>query len=153
MRDWDLIQEKRTPDFQKDPFKLVTTKALDKKLIEDAKIVLPMGSHGSSGLQPPHDSHSPQLPGNSRGRVVQEKESRAFAQRLSVALIGGLALLVPVIIMAVRKTLLKSLLTISVAVLLFSLAIAIFSHQTSVQVMSVTAAYTAVLAVFVGVAP
>lgn len=148
LRDWDLMQAKWTPDFEKDPFKLVTSKALDKKIIEEARIALPIGR---GLLQDPYDFYSPQLPGGSRGHVIQEKKTQLIAKRFGVALAGELALLAPVIIMAVRKTLLKSLLTVSVAVLLFCVAIAKFSHQSSVEILSLTAAYTAVLVVFVGV--
>lgn len=146
LRDWDLMQAKWTPDFEKDPFKLVTSKALDKKIIEEARIALPIGL-----LQVPYDLDSPKLPGGSRGHVIREKTTQLIAKRFGVALAGGLALLAPVIIMAVGKTLLKSLLTVSVAVLLFCVAIAKFSHQKSVEILSLTAAYTAVLVVFVGV--
>lgn len=148
LRDWDLMQAKWTPDFEKDPFKLVTSKALDKKIIEEARIALP---NGPGLLQVPYDLNSPKLPGGSRGHVIQEKTTQLIAKRFGVALAGGLALLAPVIIMAVRKTLLKSLLTVSVAVLLFCVAVAKFSHQKSVEILSLTAAYTAVLVVFVGV--
>lgn len=62
--------EKRTLDFEKDPFKLVTSKALDDKIIEEAGIPLPVGP---DDLQKPYDSISPQLPGDSRAHIIRQR--------------------------------------------------------------------------------
>ena len=139
--------EKRTLDFEKDPFKLVTSKALDDKIIEEAGIPLPVGR---DHLQKPYDFISPQLPGDSRAHIIRQREVEAIVKRFGVALVGGMALLIPMLIMVLHKDLLTTLLTVSVAVIIFSVLVAIYSHQTTSEILTLTAAYAAVLVVFVG---
>lgn len=150
LRDWDQMGEKRTLDFEKDPFKLVTSKALDNKIIEEADITLPIRRDHLRYLQKPHDSNSPQLPGDSRAHIIRQREVEAIVKRFGVALVGGMALLIPMLIMVLHKDLLTTLLTVSVAVIIFSVLVAIYSHQTTSEILTLTAAYAAVLVVFVG---
>ncbi|KAJ9606877.1 hypothetical protein H2200_008887 [Cladophialophora chaetospira] len=150
LRNWDLMEEKRTLDFEKDPFKLVTSKALDCKMMEEAEIALPLHREDLRNLRRPSDSAEPQLPGDSRAGILQEREAQAIVKRFGVALVGGMALLIPMIIMVLHKDLLTTLLVVSVSVILFAVLVAIYSHQSSVDILTLTAAYAAVLVVFVG---
>ncbi|KAN0095156.1 hypothetical protein V8E51_015867 [Hyaloscypha variabilis] len=78
-------------------------------------------------------------------------KKNAFSERLRMALFGGLALLVPVIIMTLVHGQTASLVTTSVATVLFAFALAIFANDTSGKdILAATAAYAAVLVVFVG---
>ncbi|TFA99954.1 hypothetical protein CCMA1212_008235 [Trichoderma ghanense] len=71
--------------------------------------------------------------------------------RFIVAFIGGAALLVPMLIMRLpRVTLAKSLVTVSVAVLLFAAFLSVFMRAGNTETMISTATYAAVLVVFVG---
>jgi hypothetical protein len=144
------MAEKRTLDFEKDPFKLVTSKALDSKIMEEADIALPIRRDQLRYLQEPYDSDFPQLPGDSRAHIIRQRELEAIVKRFGVALAGGMALLIPMLIMVLHKDLLTTLLTVSVAIVIFSVLIAVYSHQTTSEILTLTAAYAAVLVVFVG---
>lgn len=67
-----------------------------------------------------------------------------------MALLGRVALVVPMLVMTLHPTQAKSLVTTCVAVFVFALAMAIASKATPENVLGVTAAYVAVLVVFVG---
>ena len=70
--------------------------------------------------------------------------------RFIIALAGGAALIVPVLIMTLHATLLSKLLTLGISVLLFSMATAIGLQATNPETLVSTATYAAVLVVFVG---
>jgi hypothetical protein len=91
--------------------------------------------------------------GKEHGRVsvvkVQSKE--AFVSRLLMALFGGIALIVPTVIMAKHPGTNFSLGTTAVATVLFALALAFGARDsTGKDVLAATAAYSAVLVVFIG---
>lgn len=67
-----------------------------------------------------------------------------------MGLLGGLALITPMILMVLHKDTLTSLLTVSVATLVFPFLVAVYSHHRPLELFGVTAAYAAVLVVFVG---
>lgn len=82
---------------------------------------------------------------------AKEKKWQAFLSRLAMALFGGAALIAPMLIMTLHQSKLTSLLTTS----LFVVAVAVFSawwmeDATSKDIVGATAAYAAVLVVFVG---
>lgn len=78
-------------------------------------------------------------------------KKHAFASRFIMALFGGFALIVPTIIMAKVDGINISLITTSVAVFIFGLILAFgATDSTGKDVLAATAAYTAVLVVFVG---
>ncbi len=86
-----------------------------------------------------------------RKRLDERQRRQAFKNRFSMALFGGVALLVPVLIMALRPGLVVDLVTTSVATVLFAVTIAVAGRDASGKdVLASTAAYTAVLVVFVG---
>ena len=71
--------------------------------------------------------------------------------RFSAAVLGGLSLFVPMLIMAIKPSQVKTLCTSSVAVLLFSLGLACMSSARTETLLATTATYAAVMVVFVGV--
>jgi VIT1/CCC1 family predicted Fe2+/Mn2+ transporter len=84
------------------------------------------------------------------GKLDRERR-KAYLSRLSMAYFGGLALVVPMLIMALHKELVVSLVTTSVATAIFAIVIALWStYASGKDVLASTAAYTAVLVVFVG---
>jgi len=70
-----------------------------------------------------------------------------------MAIFGGVALVVPMLIMVLVQGMMCSLLTVSISTFLFGLAVAIFSTYTPETVMATVAAYAAVLVVSVGTNP
>ena len=70
--------------------------------------------------------------------------------RFIVAITGGLSLVVPMLVMRLDEHLKKSLITVSVAVLLFSTLTALMFKASNVETLAATATYAAVLVVFVG---
>ena len=74
-----------------------------------------------------------------------------FQARFITAMLGGLALVAPMLIMAIHPNRLKTLITASVAVFLFALGVAWKSSAQRQEVLAVTAAFAAVMVVFVGV--
>lgn len=84
-------------------------------------------------------------------RRVERELAVAYWQRLRMAGFGGAALIVPMLIMALRPGLVVNLVTTSVATILFGTAAAFMLSGSSGQdVLASTAAYAAVLVVFVG---
>ena len=93
----------------------------------------------------------------SAGTLIIENYSKknlqwtTFFSRLEMAVFGALAFLVPMIIMVLHPTKLTTLLTTVVCVLVVAVALAYVMHDSDAKdVLSVTAAYTAVLVVFTG---
>ena len=72
-------------------------------------------------------------------------------QRLTAAVFGGLSVIVPMLIMAINPSQAKTLVTSSVAVLVFALILAWRSSANMETLLATTAAYAAVMVVFVGV--
>jgi hypothetical protein len=74
-----------------------------------------------------------------------------FPRRLLAAIVAGGSLIVPMLIMSIHSSLRKSLIVSSCFVLVFALGAAWKSAMKPEDVLAATAAYTAVLVVFVGV--
>ncbi len=90
-----------------------------------------------------------ELFGGSRNTLNKKEEFAAFMQRLGMAIAGRVFLVVPMLIMVLQKGLLTSLLTTSLFVFAFGLTLS-FCLSDAFNVLSSTAAYAAVLVVFVG---
>ncbi|KAH9214385.1 hypothetical protein DL95DRAFT_503865 [Leptodontidium sp. 2 PMI_412] len=86
-----------------------------------------------------------------RSRTMQNRQDaiKRFMQRLLMAVVGGVFLVGPMHIMVLHPGRLTGLVTTSVSVLLFGVVVAAVLER-MFDVLSVTAAYTAVLVVFVG---
>jgi hypothetical protein len=72
-------------------------------------------------------------------------------QRFAFAMLGGLALIVPVLIIVVQTipVPVKALVVVSISILLFALSVAMFSKAAPENLLAATAAYAAVLVVFI----
>jgi len=76
-----------------------------------------------------------------------------FLSRLSFALFGGLALIAPMLIMTLHQTKLTVFLTTSIFGVAVALVLALFMEGTqNKDIVAATAAYAAVLVVFIGTA-
>ncbi|KAN0115486.1 hypothetical protein V8E51_005030 [Hyaloscypha variabilis] len=85
-----------------------------------------------------------------RGRILRAQK-KAFTGRILMALFGGAALIGPMLIMILHRSLNTSLITVSVATFLFALLLALCATDSEGKdILAATAAYAAVLVVFVG---
>jgi len=71
--------------------------------------------------------------------------------RFMVAFVGGVSLVVPMVIMRLDETLTKSLVIVSVAVVLFAGVLSLVFRASNTDTLAATATYAAVLVVFVGI--
>lgn len=91
------------------------------------------------------------LPEDSRSQRQREVERAELLQRLWMGVAGGLALIVPMLIMVLHRDLITTLLVASVSTLLFAGVLALRGQGLKGEtVLSAVAAYAAVLVVFVG---
>lgn len=89
--------------------------------------------------------------GYDHNHAVNRERFKRFVRRLLTALFGGLALIGPMLIMRLHATLLTQLLTASLFILAFGCVLAFFLENTDeTYIASASAAYAAVLVVFVG---
>jgi hypothetical protein len=85
-----------------------------------------------------------------QGRLLREQK-RAFTGRVAMALFGGVSLIAPMLVMTLHPSRNTSLITTSAATFVFAIALAIGAIDTAGKdVLAATAAYAAVLVVFVG---
>jgi hypothetical protein len=84
-------------------------------------------------------------------QTSRKQQWKARVDRFTMAIIGGVLLVVPVVVMSFDTSRTRSLVTLSVSVLIFSVVIATGAAKASPQeIVGATAAYAAVLAVFLG---
>ncbi|KAF4632146.1 hypothetical protein G7Y89_g5973 [Cudoniella acicularis] len=87
---------------------------------------------------------------DSRRRRMRSRQ-HAFSERLSMACFGGWALIAPMLIMTLVPGKHTALITASISTLLFAFILALFADGSmGKDVLAATAAYAAVLVVFVG---
>ncbi|KAJ9200064.1 hypothetical protein DTO164E3_2806 [Paecilomyces variotii] len=87
--------------------------------------------------------------GGTRDGNLRQSWVKGFRQRLVVAAVGGILLIAPMWLMVLHRTLYTALVSTSVFVSIFGLMMALFIEGLK-DVLSSTAAYAAVLVVFVG---
>ena len=81
----------------------------------------------------------------------ERSQKNALTERIIMALFGGAALIGPMLIMTLHQSRNTSLITASVATFLFALVMAFAARDSAGKdVLAITAAYAAVLVVFVG---
>lgn len=163
-RDWDMILQS-TSTADSDPFRITTHKELSAELMMEAGIL--SGPLFFDGKELPFHRRRPldrnersQLPGVSRHAKLDEEKVQDIIQRFCWGIGGGLALIGPMLLMVLYKTLLTTLLTTSVSVVVFAFAVAMISGGIIPgtktldlgpgDVLAATATYAAVLVVFVG---
>lgn len=97
-----------------------------------------------------HIGNTPQIKKNKR---PQPEEISPFVDKLArliLAFGAGASLIVPVVIMRLNTNVTKSLITTSVAVVLFAVFLAFAVRASNTDTLAATATYAAVLVVFVG---
>lgn len=71
-------------------------------------------------------------------------------RRFMFAILGGLIIIIPVLIVAVGEASARALVVVSISILAFSVVVALFSAAEPENLLAATAAYAAVLVVFIG---
>jgi hypothetical protein len=132
-----------------DPFYLKSSRRIDRLAMELAELipnhVLPAGD-----LPIARDHDHPTLPGIPRTIAIKANKSKHLLLRFSMASAGGLSLIVPVLVMANIPGRTSSLVTTCIAMLIFAIGVTFGTDLKADQVLGATAAYAAVLVVFVG---
>jgi hypothetical protein len=132
-----------------DPFYLESSRRIDRLAMELAELipnhVLPDGD-----LPIARDHDHPTLPGIPRTIAIKANKSKHLLLRFSMASAGGLFLIVPVLVMANIPGRTSSLVTTCIAMLIFAIGVTFGTDLKADQVLGATAAYAAVLVVFVG---
>lgn len=153
LRNLDYMQEyaARFPnDDELDPFYLKSSKTLERKIMEEVDLIptymVPKGQLPRTR----DDPNDPVLPGTARNAANEATRKRMFIIRFLMATVGGLALVVPMLVMAFYPGRNVSVVVTSVAMLLFAAAVTLATQLAPDQVLGATAAYAAVLVVFVG---
>lgn len=85
-----------------------------------------------------------------KDKLKNDRKFLAFTSRLTMALFSGFSLIVPMLIMYLHPTKLTNLLTTSVFVTTVAVCFAAATDWEAKDIMGATAAYAAVLVVFVG---
>jgi hypothetical protein len=80
--------------------------------------------------------------------LEKRENARVVLHRLVFAILGGFSIVLPLLLMAVPMASRKMLIIFGVSILVFSLVVAVFSSATPEHLLTVTAAYAAVLVVF-----
>lgn len=158
-----ILQSASTVD--SDRFRITTHKELSAELMKEAGIFeIPMLFEGKvlpfHRRQPLDRDDLSKLPGVARHAKLNEEKVQDIMQRFCWGIGGGLALVGPMLLMVLHKTLLTTLLTTSVSVVVFAFAVAVISGGVMPgtktvdlgpkDVLAATATYAAVLVVFVG---
>jgi hypothetical protein len=79
-----------------------------------------------------------------------KKSLRNMIRRFIIAMLGGIAMVVPMLVMILYHTRITGIVTVSVATFLFAACVAVFSNVDGPQLLTAVATYAAVLVVFVG---
>ena len=153
-RDWDYIEAcaNRSPD----PFVFNTERTLDTWVLKAIRNTVPRHLRGkeyqdleSRNFGYRLDEHDAQVLGGVRTKRNAEAKLKGYVMRLTMAAIGGLFLIGPMLLMVLRNNRHTTLITTSVCVFVFSIVMASLLDQ-PFNVLSAMAAYVAVLVVFVG---
>jgi hypothetical protein len=137
-------------DDERDPFYMKSTKILQRQAMEDAGLI-PHHMQPKGNLPGTLDrARFPKLHGRVRSVANEEAKADRFMVRFLMAMIGGLALIVPMLVMTSFPSKNVSVVTTSAAMLIFAAVITLGTQLAPDQVLGATAAYAAVLVVFVG---
>lgn len=149
VRNLDFMKECALRGYEKDPFLIRSTHALERSILETTGLI---PSHVlPSGVLPLAEDHSdPQLRDVSRNQANRDVRHQKRLSRFAMAALGGLLLVVPMLIMANVPGKVSSLVTTCVAMLVFSALVTLFTELGPHEILATTAGYAAVLVVFVG---
>ncbi|EMC95789.1 hypothetical protein BAUCODRAFT_34555 [Baudoinia panamericana UAMH 10762] len=139
IRDLQFMESCGTNGKDNDPFLLSTVKPMDCQLLEDAGLAWRDSKHK------PARQHPDRLEYTKRVSPVRQR-----LRRLLMALLGGLALIAPFLIITLLQGQLVRLVVTCGFMVVFAIAAAIGSELSPDRVALATAAYAAALVIFVG---
>jgi hypothetical protein len=135
------------------PFVLLKSNFMDKTLIDDLERGLHVEPHDWAYC-PLKDDEFDVLPGGPWDPIARKKaldsQKLIKSKRYAMALLGSVILVGPMLLMVLIKGILVRLVTAGTCTIIFAFAFARLSSRTPSELMGATAAYTAVLVVFVG---
>ena len=143
------MQECAKRDFDHDPFLMMTSRELDWQVMKRAGLL----SDNLDQLLPVSADHEHPIVFASTPYRHYANQTTAKGQilvRLSMALFGGLGLVVPMLVMVLVPGRTVSLIVTSVFTLAFAVVLALRNDLEPDKILAATAAYAAVLVVFVG---
>ena len=170
-RDWDFIMQS-TSTAVLDPFRITTHQELESTLIEEAGLLTAQMIRDAQEdvpgrpklplnlLKPLDRKYKCKLPGVPRHHKQREELIQMASERFLWGIGAGIALIAPMLLMVLHNTLLTTLIATSVSVIIFAFVVALISSGLigmkavdlgPKDVLATTAAYAAVLVVFVGV--
>jgi VIT1/CCC1 family predicted Fe2+/Mn2+ transporter len=139
-----------TESEENDPFKITTDNALSLYLMKEALLV-PEEENPNARDRVIYVNRMNILPGVSRTVHNDQASLARLWERVWMGVSGGLARIVPMLLMVLHKDEVTTLSTASVATMLFAFGLAFLGKGLKGQeVLAAVAAYAAVLVVFVG---
>ncbi|KAF2191732.1 hypothetical protein K469DRAFT_555567 [Zopfia rhizophila CBS 207.26] len=143
-----------------DPFVITTENKGHRALLTTLLDTIPEEERKADGLEtitnetfaPPVEpviGNSPHSTGETRLETIQKQNKEAFIKRLVFSLVGGVFLIAPMWLMVLHNTTYTALISTSVFVTTWAV-VAAWQLGDPINVLSTTAAYAAVLVVFVG---
>ena len=143
------MQECAKRDFDRDPFLMMTSRELEQQSMKRAGL---LPDAWDQMLEIPVDHRDPAIFASTpyRHHANQAAKKGLLLVRLFMALFGGFALVVPMLIMVLVPGQTVSLYVSSVFTIAFAIVLAIGSDLGPDNILGATAAYAAVLVVFVG---
>jgi len=149
-----IVLENAFPDISQRPGAAYNTSflTLHKELIRNTDIIREfLRNHLHRRLTWTSVEKSASLLEYKQGKApVMYSEFVDISARFIVALLGGLCLIIPMLVMSFDASQTKSLVTVSVAVVLFAMAMSLAFKTSNKDTLTATATYAAVLVVFVG---
>jgi hypothetical protein len=148
MQDYDYVHScVKRPN---DPFVVTSSRLIDRIIIQHALSKIRSSPHEGAKFTVDLSPETEANPiGGTRLKAFEEARLKLYASNFSMAAIGGGFLIAPMWLMVLHNTIWTTLSTTTVCVLFFG---ALMSWQLNgpIEVLSATAAYAAVLVVFVG---
>ena len=140
---------------KKDPFVMQSSKCLEAAILREhlsgirPTVVQNAQYNFDSSFAGPKHTENPEYVGGYRTKTNQETKLKAFSVRLAMAAIGWAFIVGSILVMVLHSSRIKALCTTSVYVLASGVSVA-RALEKPFDVLSATAAYAAVLVVFVG---
>jgi len=149
VRNLDYMKQCALRGYVEDAFLMQTSRALERQVLETVGLVpdhvLPAGP-----LPLARDAKCPKLRDMGRNEANRAAYEKTRLRRFLWVGCGGLLLIVPMLVMANIDTKTASLVTTCVAITIFAILVSWFTALGPNEVLATTAAYAAVLVVFVG---
>jgi hypothetical protein len=133
----------------KDPFIVTSKRKADALVLKDALKELDRNDFESFPYETPLEEKYEPIGGGTRKKTSQKTRFKNFVIRLGMAAVGGGFLIGPMWLMVLHNTPYTALISTSVCVFIFGVIMALVLEDL-MNILSVTAAYAAVLVVFVG---